>query len=186
MNRTLQLDVIASDATFDISKKNRFFLSRSWNLSKPLVGFCMCNPSTATEDQDDPSVYKCQMLARNWEYGGVNIVNAFSWRSTDPAGLYHRLETAEIIEENVRYIQHVASVCVIFVCAWGMNAHLNDRHIMLVNRLKPYRNKLRHLRLCKDGTPMHPLYLPYGTEPSFWDPWEKEDAVAEKVQRLRV
>ena len=57
----------------------------------PLLGagtcaFIMCNPSTADEHQDDPTIRRCIDFARSWGYAELVVLNLFAYRSMmDPA-----------------------------------------------------------------------------------------------------
>jgi hypothetical protein len=65
----------------------RYSLFRVWNPKFPSVMFVGLNPSTADEQEDDPTVRRCVGFARKWNFGGLILVNLFAYRSTDPAGL---------------------------------------------------------------------------------------------------
>jgi hypothetical protein len=54
------------------------------------------NPSTADENQDDPTITRCINFAKSWGYGGVCVTNLFAYCATvlsdmrasnDPIGL---------------------------------------------------------------------------------------------------
>ena len=74
-------------AAFSPCRRYRYCLSRVWNPKLPSVMFVGLNPSTADEQEDDPTVRRCIGFARNWNFGGLILVNLFAYRSTDPADL---------------------------------------------------------------------------------------------------
>ena len=65
-------------------KRYRYRLWRIWNGSQSRLVFVMLNPSTADGEQDDPTIRKCVGFAERLGYGGIEVVNLFAWRATDP------------------------------------------------------------------------------------------------------
>jgi len=61
--------------------KHRFDLWEMWNYNKPFVLFIGLNPSTRF---NGGLVTRCKNLAKEWNYGGVHIVNLFSYRTSSP------------------------------------------------------------------------------------------------------
>ena len=70
-------------------RKYRYVLLRTWDEAKPAVLFIGLNPSTADEEDDDPTILKCINYAKTWGYGKILMVNLFALRSTDPSILIH-------------------------------------------------------------------------------------------------
>jgi hypothetical protein len=64
--------------------KYRYALMRMWD-DKPLMMFCMLNPSTADATKDDPTIRRCIGFAKDRGYGGIYVVNLMAYRATDPA-----------------------------------------------------------------------------------------------------
>jgi hypothetical protein len=125
------------------------------------VAFCMLNPSTADEVQNDPTVARCVSFARAWGYGALVVLNLFAWRATDPAELYQRriLDWDIIGPDNDAYIESYAAESDLFVCAWGTHGKLDNRGQEVASRLRRMDVRLHHLGLNADGSPKHPLYL---------------------------
>lgn len=124
--------------------------------------FIMCNPSTADEKQDDPTVRKCKQFATNWGYRHLWIVNLFAYRSPNKLDLM-RLEDP-VGPDNNTVIEGLFDIHGqgIKVCAWGVI------HPGLTWRIKDFFNRFRdeeyHALTCTHGIkPGHPLYLPYKT-----------------------
>ena len=46
-------------AAFSDCDAYRYRLWRTWDARKPPLVFCMLNPSTATAEQDDPTIARC-------------------------------------------------------------------------------------------------------------------------------
>jgi hypothetical protein len=68
---------------------HRYMLARIWDAgdARALLVWIMLNPSTADAYQDDPTIRRCVGFARRLGYGGIVVVNLYSWRATDPAEL---------------------------------------------------------------------------------------------------
>lgn len=146
-------------AHFSPCRRWRYALWRFWAL-RPSLHFCMLNPSTADEEANDPTVERCERRAREWGYGGLIVTNIFAWRSTDPRAL---LEIADPIgPENDAVILRAYLAARDTICAWG--THGRKRGVELVSGALSGRC-LYALALTNDGTPGHPLYLPYTNEP---------------------
>lgn len=153
-----------SGAIVSSCMRYRCSLWRVWDAQLPPVCFVMLNPSTADANVDDPTIRKCVAFATKWGYGGLDVVNLFAWRATDPAQL-RRVSFCEAnhpqndiaIEHIVKNVEKNGGITVL---AWGDQAkHYGMRPtevVRIIERItKPY-----VLRLTKGGFPAHPLYLP--------------------------
>ena len=129
----------------------------------------MLNPSTADAEADDPTVTRCLRRARDWGYGRLLVVNLFAWRSTDPRAL--REVNDPVGPENFEAIRWALKESQMFVCAWGAHGKTLDLGQLLLKRLTQfYPGRAHALKLNADGTPAHPLYLPYTATPFPIDP----------------
>jgi len=159
---------VIAGATFSRDRRYRYRLWRRWDLSLPVVAFCMLNPSTADEQRDDPTIRRCIGFAHDWGYGGVEIVNLFAFRATDPRALRHAADPVGC--HNDRHLARAARRATLVVTAWGARADVRRaRRAMRV--LSGQRRSLAHLGLTRSRQPRHPLYLPrrfrpirYGSE----------------------
>lgn len=146
--------------------KNRVFRYSLWRtfenaaLDAPHAMFIGLNPSTADEIQDDPTVRRCINFARDWGYGGLYMMNAFAFRSTDPRGL---TGPDKIGKENDFFIKKYAEKSGLIVAAWGIHGNLFDRGNQVLDLLNKF--AVRVLGQNKDGTPKHPLYLKKNLKP---------------------
>jgi hypothetical protein len=150
-------------ATFEVSRRYRFRLSRIWDPDGPRVCFVMLNPSTADALALDPTVRRCAGFARDWGAGSFEVTNVFALRSTDPAGLKDVGDP--VGRDNDEAIVAAALAADQVVCAWGTQASHLGRHrevlgVLLDAGVAPFA-----LRLTKSGFPGHPLYLPRDTTP---------------------
>ena len=152
-------------ATFSDCRRYRYTLMRQWRSGAHMT-FIMLNPSTADEVENDPTVERCERRARAMGFGGLRVANIFALRSTDPGMLY--VDVDPIGKDNDAAILESAAGAGVVVCAWGKHGAFMDRGqqvaaLLLRNRIDPH-----VLKLNKDGSPAHPLYIPYSTTPTPW------------------
>lgn len=142
----------------------RFSLSREWDSTLHTLPFIMLNPSTADAMTDDPTIRKCIGFAERLGYGGIEVFNLFAYRATNPkdlarAGWPVGTGNDSVIAARLRQIRADGHSNVI--CAWGAHARGLARTGDLLGKLEFGRCRLFALRLLSDGTPAHPLMLPY-------------------------
>lgn len=155
-------------AEFSSDFKYRWELIIRWKDRGPMLNFLMLNPSTADEMENDPTVERCEQRGRMWGFSGIIVTNLFGFRSTDPSGLYS--EPEPVGEFNDNFIGHAYVCCAATVCAWGQHG----KHLQRAYNVKKLLmeigecQKLYYLKLAKDGSPCHPLYLSYDLEMKEW------------------
>lgn len=155
-----------SIATYSPCERYRYALTRVWDAAGPRITFVMLNPSTATEQQNDPTVERCERRARALGYGAFRVCNIFAFRATDPRVM--RAAADPVGPLNDAAIAEGAAWGARVLCAWGAHgAHL-DRGPAVARILRGTGAPLCHLGLTKDGHPRHPLYVGYATEPAPW------------------
>lgn len=155
-------------AVFSDCEKYRYRLWRIWDESKPKACFVMLNPSTADENQLDPTLTRCKKRAETLGYGGMEIVNIFALRSTYPKALKVDDPGGDI--HNSVQIYLAAKESAIVICGWGSHGKLNKRGEHIVDQLKKrFPGVVHYLKLNSDGSPAHPLYLPYELQPVLWE-----------------
>jgi hypothetical protein len=144
---------------------HRWVFECVWNPSpkQRICVFVMLNPSTATAEKDDPTSQRVIAFAKYWGYDGVRIVNLVSFRATQPEHMY-----AWFVQQPLKVLQtHAAAalaVCMAKDTAKVVVAHgkLHDciKHhaIATLTSIQKFRN-LHSIKLNKDGSPAHPLYL---------------------------
>jgi hypothetical protein len=150
-------------AVFSIDKTYRYTLWRTWDKTRPKLGGLLLNPSTATEVVDDPTVYRMGMRARFMGYGGLVITNIFALRSTDPAALYTAADP--VGPENDHYIIEALKPCGLVICGYGKHGALHGRGAFVLELLRQNGIIPHALKINGDGSPAHPLYLPYHLQP---------------------
>lgn len=140
-------------AAFSEDRKHRYALWRIWDESKPLVMFIGLNPSTANETDNDPTIKSVCRIAANNGYGGVYMMNCFSYVSTDPK----LLKSNPMAEEwNNNTLTATASRCKDVVFAWG-NFDIVKERGRDKELCEMFPNALA-LHINKNGSPKHPLY----------------------------
>lgn len=168
IERHFQKGDARSHAIYSDCENYRYALTRIWDDAGKRVHFCMLNPSTATEFQNDPTVERCERRARALGYGGFQVTNIFAWRDTDPRLM--RAATDPVGPGNDDAIVAAADWADHTVCAWGTHgSHLN-RGPRVAELLAGTGQSLFHLGLSKHGHPKHPLYIGYATQPMPWNP----------------
>lgn len=144
-------------AEFSECRKYRYCLWRIWDETLPKVMFIGLNPSTANEETDDPTIRRVIAFAKKWGYGGVYMMNCFSYVSTDP----RELSTVEDRYMNDVRIAEKSKEVAEIIFAWGSFGEAKGRASVL-SVLYP---NARALVINKDGSPRHPLYVRTDTIP---------------------
>jgi hypothetical protein len=142
-------------AAFSRDGRYRYRLWRRWDRSRPAIAFCMLNPSTADARRDDPTIRRCIGFARHWGYGGIEVVNIFALRATDPRAL--RSARDPVGPRNDAFMRRAAARSPV-VIAWGVHGALRDRESAAL-KLFGARSRLLALGRTRSGAPRHPLYL---------------------------
>ena len=159
----LTLDSARAGADFSDDGLYRYRLWRSWgSVEAPTCLWVMLNPSTADARADDPTITRCSRRARDWGYGGISVVNLFAYRATDPKLL--RAVDDPIGPLNDAAITSEAAAAALIICAWGEHGKYRDRAAQVLRMLEGA--KLYSLGRNRDGTPSHPLYIPYHEVPN--------------------
>lgn len=151
-------------ATFSHDRLYRYSLQRRWGDGPPAV-FIGLNPSTADEQNDDPTIRRCVRFARDWGCGALVMLNLYAWRATDPKGL---LRTADPVGPgNDAAIRAIAGDAQLVVAAWGAWPGPDPDRPAAVSALV---GELQALGVTKDGQPRHPLYMRTDCTPQPWSP----------------
>jgi hypothetical protein len=151
-------------AVFSDCQRYRYQLREIWDSSRPLILWLLMNPSVACTDYADPTLRKTGNFARAWGYGGQLVGNVHAYRATDKNRL---LEVADPVgPANDRMILEMAAQAKTVVLAYGQPPKaLRERGPQVAALLRDHPH-LCHLRLARDGTPVHPLYLPSTLRPT--------------------
>jgi len=137
------------------------------------------NPSTADETQNDPTVSRCISWARRLGFGRLLMLNMYAFRATYPRDLWRAESGLKIdIITTPNSAAALLQYCSQFnasriIAAWGKGT---PRHALYANahqgRAKILADagwRLDCFRKNLDGSPAHPLYLPYSLTPKPWN-----------------
>jgi hypothetical protein len=164
----MTLDLLTErKAAFSPCRRWRYSLIIRWG-GGPHMAWCMLNPSTADEFANDPTVERCERRARMWGYGGMEVVNLFAWRSTEPENLADAVGEpgGPIGVDNDAHIIGAVKAATMVVCGWGNSSPYGRERGPAVLALIRAAGKVPHaLKLNGDGSPVHPLYQPYAAVP---------------------
>jgi hypothetical protein len=147
-----------SGARFSPCRTWRYHLWRVWGPGPRLIVIGL-NPSTADEHVNDQTITRCIKLAKREGCNGLEMLNLFGFRSTDPRGLKSAADPIgpgndEVIGEVIALGAPVERV----VAAWGV--HGGERGDQVYREITGWGCPVWCLGTNADGTPKHPLYLP--------------------------
>ena len=137
----------------------RYTLRHSWMdvfdiEERPIVWIAL-NPSTADENQLDPTLRRIRGYSKAWGYNTFYMLNLFAYRATDPQDM--RRAADPIGPENDKWILEIARKSDLVMFAWGRHGLFNNRQDQVLNLLQGF--NLCYLEKTGDGIPKHPLYL---------------------------
>lgn len=149
-------------AKFSEDRIYRYSLHRGWDnweVGRTLMVIGL-NPSTADENEDDPTIRRCIAFAKQWGMQNLIMTNLFAFRSTDPKGLLSVEDPIgkENDKELLYWGQERADLILV---AWGAHSTVDKRAEEVLKLIRgPF-----CLGYTKKGHPRHPLYVPSKTEP---------------------
>lgn len=120
------------------------------------------NPSTADEQQLDPTLRRIRRFSADWGYTAFVMTNLFAYRATDPRDM---MAAANPVgpENNMRLLKTAGAVETI-VAAWGAHGRFMDREKTVRRMLASVGDSIHCLALTKRGQPKHPLYIGAATK----------------------
>lgn len=133
-------------------------LRRTWDVEGWALVVVMLNPSTADEDNDDPTIRRCITFAKREGYGGIVVINLYAYRATDPDDLkrwgWVEGPQNDVLIPHVLEVQRRAGQPVLV--AWGARAQAERvaRFMQQAHDLE-----LVSLGVTRQGAPRHPLYV---------------------------
>ena len=148
-----------SGAEFDSTRQYRYRLWRRWRGGGRTVLWIMLNPSTADEYANDRTIAKCIKFSQRWGFDGMEIVNLFAWRATDPRAL-KPLGVNAIGPANDDTILSAAARAHYVMAAWGAHGTILGRAARVMQLCRAAGVALQCMQTTQTGQPMHPLYLP--------------------------
>ncbi|MFN7900076.1 MAG: DUF1643 domain-containing protein [Synechococcaceae cyanobacterium] len=159
-------------ARFSRCGRYRWWLERCWWPQRPSVLFIGLNPSRADAGADDPTLRRLGCFARDWGFGGLEVVNLFSAVATDPRAL--RRLPDPVGGSTDRWIRHraVAPRVQAIWLGWGNQGvwRQRDRQVLsLLSHVAPEK-RLLALGATRHGQPRHPLYARAALPCQPWSP----------------
>jgi len=142
---------IFKDAVFSDDRKHRYVLMRIWNTELPMIMFIGLNPSTASENQDDPTIRRVIKFAKDWGFGGVYMCNLYSYVTSKPKELIIESDSVN----NNFFLKFYGNKSQEILCAWGAFKEAKER----ANEVLKMMHNTTALQINKDGSPKHPLYV---------------------------
>jgi len=137
----------------------RYSLNRDWNEEFPMMLFVMLNPSTADAVVDDPTIRRCIGFAERENMGGIEVVNLFAFRATDPKDM--KAAADPIGPENDIVIRQALEDAEMVVCAWGNHGVYQGRSQAVLQLIRDEGHTPYSIGPCNGkgkGEPPHPLY----------------------------
>ncbi len=123
--------------------------------SKDYVCFVGLNPSSANENQLDPTLRRIKSFTTAFGYRRFIMLNLFALVSTDPKKML--LHPDPIGPENDAHILRVCQGARLLICCWGSHGKHMARDQRVMQVLSGI--ELKCLGVTGNGSPMHPLYL---------------------------
>jgi hypothetical protein len=119
------------------------------------------NPSTAGASAEDQTTRKIRGFSERGGAGAYVLMNLFDRRATDPRDLRGADLAWLALDRNLQAVAEMARDCDLVVCCWGRHGRLHGQDEEFLRIIGRQAGKLRALRINSDGTPAHPLMLPY-------------------------
>lgn len=176
------MNQINGSADFSQDRKFRYTLSRWWAEGLPHALVCMCNPSIAGAEKNDPTIRSLIRLLRPLPgVGGFDVVNWEPYIATDCPSLYAWrkaiMATPEYEQLETYYTRRIRALsegAAIRIVAWG-NLVPQVPHTDRISRALSldYTQDLYTFGTTKDGSPKHPMArgkhrIADGTVPVIW------------------
>lgn len=160
-------DGVIGGASFSACGRYRQALTRDWTpagTEPRTIMFLGQNPSVATADVSDPTCDRELGFAKRWGFTRYVKTNMLDWRATEPKNVPHDPELARS-PGNLPTILREADAAEEVLLAYGK---LHKRFAPIVDEtlaaLRKTKKPLTCLKLNKDGSAGHPLYISSETE----------------------
>ena len=152
--------------------KYRYSLGRCVSESPRRLLFIMLNPSKADNEKDDATIKKCIEIAKNSDFGILEVVNLYAFRAPKQKDLWKQERRKG--KGNDKYIRKALENADRVILAWGSSIGQSKkrrkrpgkvmRMVIKATRKRPY-----HLGFNQNGEPKHPKQrVPYDSTPIIW------------------
>ena len=165
------------DAAMSECGRYRYRLGRTWGPGQYLL-FVMLNPSTADAEEDDPTIRRCVGFAKAHQFDGIQVVNLYAWRATDPRDL--KAAGYPVGSDNDNHIKAALGPAGAVCVAWGDRARGLARPGDVLDMIRRASRSAGCLSVTKHGMPGHPLMLAASCRLS---PYRERPNVAIKPRR---
>lgn len=149
-------------ATFSDDRIYRYVLWRKWSAGR-VLNMILTNPSKADEHDNDPTVERQVRRAQRLDFGKLVITNAHAFCATDSEDMKRAKEPTG--PDNDAHVLREAKAADMVIVGWGHDGEHRGREVQMIGLLKTAGIPLFALRIGKNGTPHHPLYIPYNVQP---------------------
>lgn len=157
---------------FSPCRNYRYSLRVEWEPGAFVLPVIMLNPSTADETANDPTVERVQRRAMKLKYGGIQVLNLFAYRATepkdmkaqhDPVGPDNDATIRRVLEGVAHAVRAVDGDPRDFpvLLGWGTHGSFKGRDAEVLELVRQSGVHPVHLGITKDGHPKHPLYVGY-------------------------
>jgi hypothetical protein len=173
---------LISSAKFSDDRRYRYWLLRCWDPDGTTLAIIGLNPSTADEEKNDPTVSRCIERAKRLGFGRLLMLNMYAFRATYPRDLLAAFRGGIDIVTAPNMTFNLHAYCAEFqvtrtIAAWGKGLPIplqreRQRFFELAGEGSYSWRGDWHLdcfRKNLDGSPAHPLYLPYSLTPQPWN-----------------
>ncbi len=154
------MDAMKSGATISECGLYRYHLWRVWNAELPVMVFVMQNPSTADENENDPTIRRCIGFAKRDGFGGISVRNVFALRATDERELLTHPDPCGPANGQNLLAARGVSLLTRLVVAWGNRLGGKRLRTAYCNAANACTSQGAYcLGTTKSGDPRHPLFL---------------------------
>lgn len=142
---------------FSPDRRHRYTLVHRWNplFGDRLIMWIGLNPSTADEQQLDPTLTRIRSFSQREGYDGFVMTNLFGLRTPYPEEMMQ--DPDPVGAENDSALLAAAERCEKIVAAWGVSGVYQARAEAVVKLFAG--RELWCLGTTQDGHPRHPLYV---------------------------
>lgn len=152
--------MMTNACTFSPCRRYRYTLEHVMDPLLPprRVMWIGLNPSTADEQQLDPTLRRIRGFSQAWGFTAFVMTNVFAYRATRPEDMKAQKDPVGV--DNDLWLERMAGDCEVVVAAWGKHGAHAGRAEDVVKKLSSLpRPGLLCLGTNGDGSPKHPLYV---------------------------
>jgi hypothetical protein len=159
-----------NDCQFSPCRQYRYTLLHRWDelFERRRAIFICLNPSTADENQLDPTLTRIRSFSQRLGANEFLMLNIFAYRATDPQDMM-AVEDPVGSENDAQIAQAIKDAYALnhgqldIVCGWGNHGLHMNRQASCLDLLTEFRQlpnlHIRCLGTNANQTPKHPLYI---------------------------